>query len=179
MKTPTTYKEMLALFGNPAYPDGSVNRSWVRANIVSMKLPPGYPMFYDGKKVSSIRIHRLLKDDLYAIFVKIWNEVRVQVKQVHGYEQSTAFYDNRTLERLKVLGLDVFSGSYNFRPVRGGISLSSHAFGAAIDLDAPHNAQGTQGRMPPFVIRIFESHGWQWGGRWRRPDPMHFQYRIE
>ncbi|MCC6483364.1 MAG: M15 family metallopeptidase [Armatimonadetes bacterium] len=179
MKTPTTYAQTVALFGNPAKSDGTLNKQWERDNIVSMKIPAGYPMFYLGTKVRTIRIHKLLAPDLQQIFTEIWDATRIIVKQERGYGYSTAWYDNRTREKLHDLGLDQFSGSYNFRPVRGGTQLSSHAFGIAIDIDAVHNPQGTKGRMPAFVVDIFERHGWQWGGRWRRIDPQHMQFRKE
>lgn len=70
-----------------------------------------------------------------------------------------------------------FDGIYNFRKIRGSTSsLSLHAFGAAIDLDAATNALGTRGDMDPRVIEVFEHFGFFWGGRFSRPDPMHFQY---
>lgn len=166
MKTPSTLAETIALFGNPALPDGSLNTAWQDANIVSLSVPPGYPLYYDGKPVRSIRIHRLLREDLRAILNQIWQKARVLVKEERGYSYSTVWYDNRTREKLAELGLDEFSGSYVFRKVRKGRSLSNHAFGIAIDLDAAHNRQGTEGRMPMWVVEIFASHGWQWGGRW-------------
>ena len=53
--------------------------------------------------------------------------------------------------------------------------LSMHAFGLAIDLNTPTNQLGTQGNMDPRVVEIFERWGFVWGGRWSRPDPMHFE----
>jgi hypothetical protein len=29
--------------------------------------------------------------------------------------------------------------------------------------------------MPPPVVALFEAEGWAWGGRFTRPDPMHFE----
>jgi hypothetical protein len=67
--------------------------------------------------------------------------------------------------------------------MRGGSSLSTHAFGVAIDIAAPWNALG---KKPGYnkhsftekslIVQAFEAEGWVWGGRWeRRPDGMHFQ----
>lgn len=53
--------------------------------------------------------------------------------------------------------------------------LSMHAFGLAIDLNTPTNQLGTEGDMDPRVVEIFERWGFAWGGRWSRPDPMHFE----
>ncbi|HEX2057262.1 MAG TPA: M15 family metallopeptidase [Actinomycetota bacterium] len=53
--------------------------------------------------------------------------------------------------------------------------LSMHAFGLAVDLNTPTNQLGTGGNMHPRVVEIFERWGFVWGGRWSRPDPMHFE----
>lgn len=179
MTTPRTLALTIRLFGNPALPDGSLDRAWERANIVSMPVPAGYPLFYAGKRVRRIRIHKLLAPSLQLVFLDIWNDVRTLVKRRYGYDQSTAWYDNRTRETLAEFGLDQYSGSYVFRRVRRGKALSNHAFGIAIDMDAAHNQQGTEGRMPLWAVEVFEKRGWQWGGRWKHRDPMHFQFRIE
>jgi hypothetical protein len=56
-----------------------------------------------------------------------------------------------------------------------GKPLSMHAFGLAIDVNTPTNQLGTPGDMDPRVVEIFERWGFVWGGRWSRPDPMHFE----
>jgi hypothetical protein len=55
------------------------------------------------------------------------------------------------------------------------LPLSNHAFGLAIDLNTDTNQLGTTGDMDPRVVEIFERWGFEWGGRWDRPDPMHFE----
>lgn len=57
-------------------------------------------------------------------------------------------------------------------PRRG---LSMHAFGLAVDLNVSTNQLGTRGDMDPRVIQIFQKWGFNWGGVWSRPDPMHFE----
>lgn len=53
--------------------------------------------------------------------------------------------------------------------------LSLHAFGLAVDLNVSTNGLGTAGNMDPRIVEIFERLGFTWGGRWGRPDPMHFE----
>ena len=53
--------------------------------------------------------------------------------------------------------------------------LSMHAFGLAVDLNVSTNLLGTTGSMDPRVVDTFERWGFRWGGRWARPDPMHFE----
>lgn len=55
------------------------------------------------------------------------------------------------------------------------LPLSNHAFGLAIDFNSDTNMLGTQGDMDPRVVEIFEKWGFEWGGYWERPDPMHFE----
>jgi hypothetical protein len=55
---------------------------------------------------------------------------------------------------------------------------SVHSWGAALDLNAATNRQGTKGDMHPGLVAIFRKHGFKWGGDWSGAsrDPMHFQY---
>lgn len=53
--------------------------------------------------------------------------------------------------------------------------LSNHAFGLAIDLNTTTNQLGTAGHMDPRIIEIFRKWGFNWGGYWDTPDPMHFE----
>lgn len=48
----------------------------------------------------------------------------------------------------------------------------------AIDLNPETNGMGRDGDMAPGIVKVFESHGFTWGGRWsgRSKDPMHFQF---
>ena len=56
-----------------------------------------------------------------------------------------------------------------------GKPLSMHAFGLAVDLNTSTNQLGTRGDMHPDVVAIFQKWGFDWGGTWSRPDPMHFE----
>jgi hypothetical protein len=77
--------------------------------------------------------------------------------------------------------MHLYGGCYNFRLIKDSNRLSTHAWGASIDLDPQKNPLGkpyneTRGMMPKAVIKIFEAEGWKWGRRFRnRPDCMHFQ----
>lgn len=59
-----------------------------------------------------------------------------------------------------------FGGCYAFRANRRNRArLSTHCWGAAIDLDVCDNPQGREPRVHPAVIRAFEDRGFIWGGR--------------
>jgi hypothetical protein len=82
------------------------------------------------------------------------------------------------------------AGTYNCRPVAGANFMSMHAFGAAIDLNTQYanywrwglNQQSEpkwKNQVPIQIVRIFEKHGFIWGGYWYHYDTMHFEYRPE
>lgn len=88
-------------------------------------------------------------------------------------------------------------GSYNYRTKRGGSSLSSHAFGSAIDLNWSTSGMGWKqspvsyndwskmsksekskriGYGSPFA-KIIAKYNLDWGGSWSgSKDPMHISY---
>lgn len=71
--------------------------------------------------------------------------------------------------------IHVYSGCYNPRFIAGTHSISNHAFGLAIDIDAPQNGRGTAGQINRGVVQIFQKWGFTWGGDWHYTDPMHFE----
>ena len=40
-------------------------------------------------------------------------------------------------------------------------------------------AYSWRNRVPEEIVRVFEKHGFIWGGRWHHFDTMHFEYRPE
>lgn len=66
--------------------------------------------------------------------------------------------------------------SYNNRPIRGTRRPSNHSWGLAIDLDATQYPLGSRRRLPSWIVELFRAHGFDYGGDWSRPDPMHFEF---
>lgn len=71
--------------------------------------------------------------------------------------------------------LNLWWGAFNFRLKRGYNSLSTHSWGIAIDINKHRGELGVVPTMPDFIVEAFEKRGFVWGGRWGRPDGMHFQ----
>jgi hypothetical protein len=83
------------------------------------------------------------------------------------------------------------AGTYNCRLIAGTARPSAHGHGIAIDIATKHtvywrwtkpSADGTyayKNSIPPEIVRIFERHGFIWGGKWYHYDTMHFEYRPE
>jgi hypothetical protein len=93
---------------------------------------------------------------------------------------------DRLLEYLRPL-----QGTFNCRPIAGTDRPSAHGLGIAIDLAEAHShywlwskpdASGRvlyKNELPWEIVRIFEKHGFIWGGKWYHYDTMHFEYRPE
>ena len=105
-------------------------------------------------------------------------------------------------EEIERAGLSRFvsetMGTFNWRKIAGTQRLSMHAFGIAIDFNLPNRlgrywrwdgAYSNPNKNFPDeilrdeefnrVVRIFESHGFVWGGKWWHYDSIHFEYRPE
>lgn len=90
-------------------------------------------------------------------------------------------------------------GSFNWRTIAGTNRLSSHSFGVAVDFHLPKaqhkywrwDGCTTEDKVCPYpsslladseflqVVKIFEKHGFIWGGKWASYDAPHFEYRPE
>ena len=187
MKVPKGRKEIVAAYGNPSKDGnpafakamaGQLDTVWLKEQTILMELP--YPMRLAWKLetvVTRCRVHKKVAPVLREALEQVWNAARLAVKKRDGFDKTTAYYDAATLKYLRDFGLDLFGGVFAFRLMRAGSRLSTHSWGIAIDIDPKHNALGTPGRMPRWVVRIFEDIGFIWGGRWKasRCDPMHFQ----
>ena len=83
------------------------------------------------------------------------------------------------------------AGTYNCRVIAGTTRVSAHGHGIAIDIALKHSdywrntspgkdgAYAYKNEIPMEIVRIFETHGFIWGGKWHHYDTMHFEYRPE
>lgn len=139
-------------------PDGTPVPMWEAAWITRVPLPLPLP-YLDDIEVTRVAVHRKVAADLTAALREIHRD---------GLWEFLAPY----------------GGGFNFRRVRGGSALSMHSLGLALDFDPEGNAMGMDPNESRFgrtgegraVVRLFEIHGWYWGGRFARPDAMHFQF---
>lgn len=79
------------------------------------------------------------------------------------------------INRGLVAKLKTWDGCFNIRKKKGGTSLSLHAWGIAIDINAAWNGYGKPPSMNADLMRCFRDAGFDWGGDWKVPDGMHFQ----
>jgi hypothetical protein len=91
-------------------------------------------------------------------------------------------------------------GGYVPRCISGTTRLSVHSFGIAFDINPEYGGYWQYGlpyamseeqvrqkkiplvyknRIPLEIVKVFEKHGFIWGGNWHHFDGMHFEYRPE
>jgi hypothetical protein len=119
------------------------------------------------------------------------NGGRLAVTTVNGVDNALMAV-SRELDRLPT---DFFNflipigGTYNCRAIAGSNTRSMHGYGAAIDLNVKQSSYWRwsndptnpiwKNRIPIEIVRVFEKHGFIWGGYWYHFDTMHFEYRPE
>jgi hypothetical protein len=74
--------------------------------------------------------------------------------------------------------IHIYSGCWAARTISRSPTAppSTHAYGAAIDINAPQNPYGTKPTMSREIVRIFEDWGFNWGGDFLIPDGHHFEF---
>lgn len=71
-----------------------------------------------------------------------------------------------------------FGGCYSPRFINRNPAgrISHHSWGIAVDVNVTENAYGTKADQDLRLVRVMESAGFTWGGRWVVPDGMHFEW---
>jgi hypothetical protein len=141
-------------YGNPG------EAGWLHAYTTSVAVP--WRMFMGSTPIDHILIHKRCAPSLERVLAYTWDRCGRDQDKVHS------------------LHFDRYDGSYNFRPMRGGASLSMHAYAVAIDWDAAANAHHSQTHFftkDTILIDAFLQEGWEWGGSWGGGsiDAMHVQ----
>ena len=153
MRAPCGIAEIEALYGTPApylRDDGTISPLW-EMRMCKVALPGPLPLGWRPEVVvKACRVNEAIAGATMEVLValssaKAWD-------YIYSYD-----------------------GGYAWRSQRGSPKLSMHGYGGALDFNAATNRLGEHGDMARVVVEVFEGHGWQWGGRWGRPDPMHFQ----
>jgi hypothetical protein len=72
-----------------------------------------------------------------------------------------------------------YSGCYNARFLNFSpdAPISHHTWGIAIDINQHENPYGAEPNFPRRVVAAIEDWGFTWGGRWLKPDGMHFEWQ--
>jgi hypothetical protein len=163
-----TDKEKYAMWGELKFkkapidgnPENIIITNEYKANLIQVVIPQlvGIP---GAPKSGTVTFHKKAADQLLMAFQLIENE---------GLLSSLTSYD----------------GTFCPRLIRGGNSLSNHAFGTAIDLSAKWNGLGISPPAPPAkgsvwkIVHCFNACGFFWGGHYQnRKDGMHFEAVLD
>lgn len=164
-----SHAERLATYGVPAKFDQRsrtlvADREWERKNLVTVLVPWPVKTPRHGNERPLV-VHRLVASRFVELFGR---------------------WDNAGLLPM-LLTLD---GTHVTRMKRGSEAsldtskLSTHAFGAAIDVNAKWNAfgarpaiRGSTGSVVDLIPIALEC-SFVWGGFWSKPDGMHFEVGV-
>jgi hypothetical protein len=122
-----------------------IDPDWVSRNIVRRAMP-----LLNGEVVC----HRQMVDQLYGALSEI-------EQSGLGHLIDPSQYGGCWVPR-----------HIDFNPAR---PLSMHSWGLAADFNVSTNGLGQKPQMDPRIVHIFDKWGFVWGGRWSRPDGMHFE----
>jgi hypothetical protein len=173
-----TDEERLAAFNHPVY---SVGSSFLFDSLyASSTEDDSWDM---QEKYSFLGVKMLVHADVKPLLDSISEQIL-----------AAAGVDHSINEWIAELQTAPPSWGWNWRTIAGTSRRSNHSYGTAIDL-LPRNLKGrhtywrwnasntvnsTIFYLPPdAVVRIFEDHGFIWGGKWDLIDTMHFEYRPE
>lgn len=148
----------IAFYGDPRGSVGRDNPKWMAENLV--KITPPFQMYYTGKPIKTLTVHKKCADAFMAAFNDIW---------------SICEHDQKKVDKT---GASDYAGCYNLRVIAGSHNLSNHSFACAIDLSPKTNGFGAKkGTIGTVVVDAFKKQGARWGGDYRgRTDPMHFEF---
>ena len=170
--------------------DTKVNRSWApqdpddTLSTARTKVALGEP-WYRFTSTGSVTMHptwkadnltdgRVLLDESIPIraqcHVAVVDDLRAALAEVAAEGLAGA---------IDVANANSSGGCYvpRFSRVSGQIGfLSRHTYGMALDTNTDSNCVGCRPQMNCDVVRIFRKHGFAWGGNFRRPDGMHFEW---
>lgn len=123
------------------------------SNLVNLSVI-GLGVKYEGRDVKTIRCHKLVAESLHRIIDEISGGVNAGI-------------------------LAHYAGCFNYRQMRNGSRMSTHAWGIAIDLAPNWNGNLTPwpavATMPLEIMAIFAREGWLSAGAFWGRDAMHFQ----
>ncbi len=170
--------------------DTKVNRSWDpqdpddTLSTARTKVALGEPWYRFGAdgsvimhptwKAEHLTDGRVLLDETIRIearcHVDVVDDLRAALGEVAAAGLASA---------IDVVNANTSGGCYvpRFSRVSGQIGfLSRHTYGMALDTNTDTNCAGCRPQMNCDVVRIFRKHGFAWGGNFRRPDGMHFEW---
>ena len=168
-----------------------------------------FSMTYDTTATTPLYLHDCGRGRCEELFKKMYGSTEIEAREnlvyVDWFGQKIPFTKvNGASEQLKKVASELAklpryrkyltnASSFYWRTVRGANRQSAHSDGIAIDINTTYsnywlwsnpNCSETDkiqytNRIPIEIVKVFEKHGFIWGGKWYHYDTMHFEYRPE
>jgi hypothetical protein len=187
IRSRTAFDAAVQNFGLAGRPNTKVGRSWDARDpddalsTARLKAMVGEP-WYQAASGDAIAMHpawtvahlppgRVLLSSVIPIRARCENAVNAALRAALDEVGSAGLG-----AAIDVANTNTYGGCFNPRYSRISGFLSRHAYAVAIDMNTTSNCQGCTPRMNCDVVQIFRKHGFAWGGNWRTPDGMHFEW---
>ena len=171
-----------------AYPDGDPVTT-----AIGCRSGRARPEAFFDKMYGNCRKGEVTKNLVDVAWMPSRGKTTVKVTRINGVAEQLRAVSAKLdrLPRTFDVYLKPVAGTYACRVIAGTERLSTHGHGIAIDIALKHahywrwSKPDAAGRyrwkndIPIEIVRIFEEHGFIWGGRWYHYDTMHFEYRPE
>ena len=122
-----------------------------------------------------------------------WFGQQIPMTKVNGVADTLKVIEKELSNKPHLAKYFAQSSSFYWRQVRGANRLSAHSYGIAIDINVANSTYWLwankgksetdritySNKIPMEIVKVFEKHGFIWGGRWYHYDTMHFEYRPE
>ena len=167
-------------------------------DVYDASLSPNIPYLHDpGRSRNDAMFKKMYGNSGAAVQKGLvgvkWFGETVRVPKANGVDKALAAVAADLAKHPELKKYLKSSGTFNWRPVRGAKRMSAHSYGAAFDIGVPYssywlwkNKGATEtskikyyNQFPMELVKIFEKHGFIWGGAWYHYDTMHFEYRPE
>ncbi|MCL1812507.1 MAG: M15 family metallopeptidase, partial [Treponema sp.] len=182
-------------------PEGE-EAEWLRNELANRRATPPKrtPLFYDTLWRASTQKEaaaNIVQINFFGKNLNVHKDLKDILLKIDALVMEAAKTDKEIRDFLNEIGS---IGAFNWRNVAATASRSFHSYGVAIDI-LPKNLRGRatywqwtsdegnpewynvpyekRYHPPMSVVKIFEQHGFCWGGKWSLFDTMHFEYRPE
>ena len=122
-----------------------------------------------------------------------WFGQQIPMTKVNGVADTLKVIEKELSGKPHLAKYFAQSSSFYWRQVRGAKRQSAHSYGIAIDINVANSTYWLwankgksetdqitySNKIPMEIVKVFEKHGFIWGGRWYHYDTMHFEYRPE
>lgn len=178
VRTDAAFQQWAAKRRGDAMPDRDGESPFGRQAEVERRFgPAGGPQCTAGRIIPPWRM--VLAWDTGQVISKIACHVDIAASGQRVLDRIAATHSP---VQIRNLGLHLYGGCYNFRPKRGGTSMSMHAYGVALDFDPARNRltwRADRARLAqPDAVQFWaawEAERWTSLGRTRNYDWMHVQ----